>query len=116
MNIYALTSDLMFGSQMSAAARSSGAALATLGSASGLVESLGDAPEGSLVVLDMTCDAAKKDIAGLVASLREAHQSARILAFGPHVQEALLTAATEAGCDTVMTRGQFHREMDQLFS
>ena len=116
MKIYALTSDLMFGSQMSAAARGSGAELTTLGSAAGLISSLEDAPAGCLVVLDMTCDAAKKDVAGLVTSLRETHQSAQIVAFGPHVQEALLTAATQAGCDKVMSRGQFHREMDQLFS
>ena len=116
MNVFALTSDLMFGSQMSAAARSAGATLATLGSADGLVESLSGEQEGCLVVLDMTCGAAKKDVAGLVVGIRAAHDSARIVAFGPHVQESLLTAATDAGCDIVMTRGKFHREMDQLFA
>ena len=34
-----------------------------------------------------------------------------IVAFGPHVHEALLSAAREAGCDEVVSRGQFSRNL-----
>ncbi|HEX4150006.1 MAG TPA: hypothetical protein VHY20_13500 [Pirellulales bacterium] len=38
----------------------------------------------------------------------------RTVAFGPHVQEALLAAARSAGCDRVLSRGQFHSQIDGI--
>ena len=116
MIVFALNSDLMFGSKMSAAAKSSGATLSTYGSAAGLIQSFSDAPKDCTVVLDLSCGEAKNDIFSLVSNIRESLPAARIIAFAPHVQELLLTNATDAGCDLVMSRGQFHREMDQLFA
>jgi hypothetical protein len=39
-----------------------------------------------------------------------------IIAFGPHVHEALLDAATQAGCDEVFSRGQFFAQLDEIIS
>jgi DNA-binding NarL/FixJ family response regulator len=40
--------------------------------------------------------------------------AAAILAFGPHVHEARLAAAAAAGCHSVISRGQFRAQMEQI--
>ena len=66
-----------------------------------------------LVILDLSTP--RLDVSGTIGSLT-ADASARpmIIAFGPHVHEALLAAAREAGCDRVLSRGQFHAQVDEL--
>lgn len=49
----------------------------------------------------------------VVDRLRERFPQARIAAFGPHVQEGRLLAAREAGCEKVLTRGQFNAQVDR---
>jgi len=46
------------------------------------------------------------------ASLRHAAPGARIVAFGPHVDDSRLTAARSAGLDVVVPRSQFFRDPD----
>jgi len=36
------------------------------------------------------------------------------VAFGPHVDHAALTDASEAGCDLVLTRNQFNQQYVEL--
>jgi hypothetical protein len=56
-------------------------------------------------------------LADLVARLREVlSPRGRILAFGPHVLESVLEQAAAAGCDEVLTRGQFHARLDELLA
>lgn len=55
-----------------------------------------------------------QEIAELVPQLRSIYPGAQVAAFGPHVQEGLLHAATEAGCDQVLTRGQLNAQIDRL--
>jgi hypothetical protein len=45
-----------------------------------------------------------------IAGVRAAAPSARIVAFGPHVDDAGLAAAAGAGADTVVPRSQFFRD------
>ena len=45
-----------------------------------------------------------------VAALRAAAPSARILAFGPHVDDQLLEGARADGADVVVARSQFFRD------
>jgi hypothetical protein len=52
------------------------------------------------------------DIAALATQARSAAAGIRILAFGPHVHEASLAAANAAGCDEVVSRGEFERRFD----
>jgi hypothetical protein len=59
-----------------------------------------------------TCviDLAAIEVAGLVSlmeGLRAKFAVARIIAFGSHVHEARLACAEQAGCDLVLSRGQF---------
>jgi hypothetical protein len=64
-----------------------------------------------LVVIDLRTPSL--GIAALVAEIRAASPApVRILACGPHVHEASLAAATSAGCDAVITRGEFDRRID----
>ena len=57
-----------------------------------------------------------EELGQLTAELRTAAPEATLIAFGPHVQELMLAAARDAGCDKVITRGQFHREFDSLLA
>lgn len=68
--------------------------------------------ETRLVVIDLTH--AATDLTPLVGELRAQSPSATVIAFGPHVQEQRLQAAREAGCDRVLTRGQWHSDSEQL--
>ena len=45
-----------------------------------------------------------------VAEVRAQAPAARIVAFGPHVDDARLDGAREDGADTVMARSQFFRD------
>lgn len=98
----------MFSSQATGAAKSAGLEPQTIGQP-GQVESR----DRCVVVLDLTNPG--MDIAATVASLKE-HDSSTIVAVGPHVHEAKLTAATEAGCDHVITKGQASRELASLLT
>jgi len=40
----------------------------------------------------------------------------RVAAFGPHVHAGKLAAATAAGCDPVLSRGQLNRELSHLLA
>ena len=105
MQCFILSRDLMFSSQASGAASAVGLSVSTV-SAVGQIES----SELSIVVLDLTTPGI--DILATVESLKVA--GARVVSVGPHVHEAKLTAATEAGCDAVLTKGQASRELGDV--
>jgi DNA-binding response OmpR family regulator len=67
-----------------------------------------------LITIDLRAPALA--VASLVAALRQAASEATIVAFGPHVHTEALSAAVEAGCDEVITRGQFERRFDALLA
>jgi len=65
------------------------------------------------VILDLSTP--NLDVEALVPKLREsADVPLTIVAYGPHVQEAKLVNAQSAGCDQVLTRGQFNSQIDEL--
>jgi hypothetical protein len=91
--VVALVSDLMDRSRISAALPD--------------VEFVSDetAAEGAaLVVIDLARHA------GAVADVRQRCPTARIVAFGSHVDEPTLDAARAAGADTVLPRSRFFRD------
>ncbi|XZE53802.1 histidine kinase [Planctomycetaceae bacterium SH139] len=49
----------------------------------------------------------------LVADARVHYPNARLIAYAPHVHKGKLQAASEAGFDEVLTRGQFDRWLTQ---
>ena len=106
-----LSSDLMIASQISGAAARHGAEVRTVSSA----EQLLDETDTARVILDLSLPGL--DVAGIVARLRAAAAPPpQIIAFGPHVHEAKLAAAREAGCDEVLSRGGLHSRLDEFFA
>lgn len=113
MNIVLLTADLMTSSQLAAAAQREGYAAETSGSAAAAVESCGRQTV-DLLVLDLSLPGL--DSAALVESLRTSDTPpGAIIAFGPHVHEKKLQAARDAGCDQVLSRGQFFSQAADVY-
>jgi DNA-binding NarL/FixJ family response regulator len=54
------------------------------------------------------------DLPAAVAAVRIAAPGAKIVAFGPHIDDALLASAKVAGCDQVLPRSQFHKQYAEL--
>lgn len=110
-----LTTDLGCSSKVTgAAARNSALAVETAMTVARLLEkaAAGDYP---LVLLDL--NSAGVDPREIVPKLKAlAHPPRAIVAFGPHVHEDKLQAAADAGCDAVLTRGQFFAQVDQILA
>jgi CheY-like chemotaxis protein len=106
-----LTKDLFFASRVTATARALGGEVCIVGSGEKLIEQF--AENCRLVLIDL--DAPVADISSVVSTLRErSGDSLAVIAFGSHVHEARLEAARQAGCDAVLTRGQFDRQMAEF--
>jgi DNA-binding NarL/FixJ family response regulator len=102
--IAALTADLMFAARI----RGSAPGAATVQSLAKLRDVMGE--ETRLVLIDLQA----KEGVEAVAGVREAAPRARVVAFAPHVEEALLGAARAAGADRVLVRGAFVRALPEL--
>ena len=93
MRVVALVTDLMDRSRLSGAIEGVEFArdIAAIGSA-------------DVVIVDLA------RFAGAVGALRVSLPEARIVAFGPHVDEDAATAAAAAGADVVWPRSRFFRD------
>ena len=105
-----LSSDLMFSSRLAGAATALGAPLAIASDPVQLAAKL--TPDCRLVFVDLGLPGL--DLPAAVTAIRATAPQAKIVAFGAHVNEAALSAAAAAGCDTVLTRGQFHKQYAEL--
>lgn len=105
-----LSSDLMFGSRVLGAARMLGVPLSMAPTIDKLPAIAGESCR--LVLVDL--GQGSGDLPGTVTAIRAAAPQARIVAFGAHVDEAALEAARAAGCDDVLTRGQFNQRYVEL--
>ncbi len=105
------TKDIFFGSRVTATARAVGGELRVVGSLEELLQQA-DSGDCSLVLLDL--DTPGLDPAAAMAGLRERNVSPPVIAFGSHVHETRLEAAQQAGCDRVLARGQFDRQMSDI--
>ena len=104
-----LTRDLLFSSRVRSAAETSGIRLTMAEDLSQLAQALRDGGD-ALVLIDLAQPGL--DVENVVAAVRQlAPPPGAIVAFGPHVQEDLLRRAREAGCDEVLTRGEFNKRM-----
>jgi CheY-like chemotaxis protein len=111
MNVVLLTGDLIVSSRVAgtAPAGASIVTAATVGDAIAQCERL----RPRLLIVDLSTPAL--DVAALVAAAKStADCPPIILAFGPHVHERLLVDARQAGCDLVLSRGQFFARMDDI--
>jgi DNA-binding NarL/FixJ family response regulator len=112
MTILLISTDLMIQSRVAAAATQQGLAPPKIGGS--VAAAPLDAPaDCGIVILDLSTSGL--DVAAAVRSLRDRlPQSTSIVAFAPHVHTAKLAAAHDAGCDQVLSRGQFDREIDAV--
>jgi CheY-like chemotaxis protein len=112
MPVILLSADLATSSKVSGAAARRSISFSAAMTVDRLCDLAGAAP-GALVLLDLTF--ADLAVAEVVARLRAlANPPQAIIAFGPHVHEAKLAEAAAAGCDHVMSRGQFYAQVDDL--
>lgn len=110
MQVLFLCPNLMFASRVSGAANVLKIPLHVLANPSDLATKL--ASDTRLVIIDLGQDGL--DLPAIVADVRAKSSSARVVAFGSHVNEAVLSAARAAGCDEVMPNSQFDRTYVEL--
>jgi CheY-like chemotaxis protein len=109
-NALFLTGDLVFASKVQAAAARTGKRLEVAMSAAALLDRLYEGVR--LVLIDLT--APGLDIRGLAPQLRSREHPPALVAYAPHVHEQSLATAVEAGCELVLSRGQFNAQVDAL--
>jgi DNA-binding NarL/FixJ family response regulator len=105
-----LSSDLMFSSRVVGAAKAVGVSVSLVVSPAAVADKV--TADCRLAVVDLTLDGL--NLPAAVAAVRAGSPAARIIAYGPHVDEAALADAADAGCDRVLTRGQFNKEYAAL--
>ncbi len=110
----ALISDLMMQSQVAAAAQRAAVELVVAGTEDTLLAAV-ESQQPSLVIVDLSHPGL--DVGRLYARLEPLlAPGATTLAFGPHVHKARLEAASAAGFTRVLSRGQFHAQLDRLLA
>lgn len=111
-----LTTDLLFSSRVSSLARQAGVTLVVRGSLdTEILDDTGNLDEEiRLVFIDLGLRGL--DVAEVLNRLRSGSIKRRIIAYGPHVDAALLATANAAGCDIVMPRSQFDQQIGTILS
>ena len=113
MRIVFFTTDLVFPSRVAGIARRLNVPLDVVASGEAILAKISADTEPPLVVLlDLNC--ALVDVGRTMLQLKSLPCPPKTIAFGPHVHEAKLAAAHEAGCDVVLTRGQFDVQMEAV--
>jgi CheY-like chemotaxis protein len=112
MTVVLLTGDLMVMSRVAGAAARSAVTLLTASNGLQAVEFC-RSQAAELLVIDLTMPSV--DVAELVVAVRcTVNAAPKVIAFGPHVHEERLAAARAAGCDDVVSRGQFFGQIDTI--
>jgi DNA-binding NarL/FixJ family response regulator len=110
MHILFLTDDLMFASRVQSAA--AGLKLEVQNTAPNKAGALEADPNCRLILADLLVLGAA---AGqIIPQVKALFPEAKMVGFGPHVDTALLSGAKAAGCDEVLTRGEFQRQYTDL--
>jgi CheY-like chemotaxis protein len=113
MLIAFLTSNIMFPSRIAGVVQRLHAQLETAANLDALRIKLAGQSDPAIVLLDLNTPGLEPP--ALVRELKSLPVPPRaIIAFGPHVHEEKLAAARSAGCDVVLTQGQFDRAIQRL--
>jgi PleD family two-component response regulator len=112
VSVLFLAKDLVFFSRVAGVAQSRQIELSVVSEADQLLTNT-SANQVKLVLLDLTTS--RCDPKQLVPQLRRLARTPKaVVAFGPHVNKAKLAAAEEAGCDQVLSRGEFNNRMTEV--
>jgi PleD family two-component response regulator len=114
-NVLAAVEDLLFKSKISGTADSLGVAVRFPRSPRKLLESLHDDPP-SLLILDLNSDRFEPLQLLQAVNSDETLTSVRTLGFLSHVQKDLAVAAREAGCDRIMARSAFTKNLPEILT
>ena len=109
--VVALEDNLFFTGKIDNAASDLGYQVIVAGGPSKLAE-LMSRHRPSLVIVDLSTE--DIDWANTLGNLKSEHPEATLLAFGPHVEEELLETASNAGCDLVLSQGEFSSQLPDL--
>lgn len=112
MTVVLLSSDLAILSRVEGAATLLGQRVR---SASGESQAVAvcKAEDANTLIVDLSMSSL--DLDSIVNQLKAIEGSrTRVVAFGPHVHEQRLAAAREAGCDLVVSRGQFFSQLETI--
>jgi DNA-binding response OmpR family regulator len=113
MVVILLTTDLTVVSRVEGAAARQGMSVRVAANESAAVERAA-AEHATLLVVDLS--APLKDTKTLVEHCKALPSPPQIVAFGPHVHQERLTMARDAGCDEVVSRGQFFSQLDAILA
>ena len=114
MNLVLLSSDLIAASRIQGAVTNLAARLCSVTNAEQAISACREEPV-SVVLVDLALPGL--EIEPLVNSLQRASAAPpKVVAFGPHVHENRLAAARQAGCDEVVSRGQFFAQLESILS
>jgi len=112
MTVILVTRDLAVVSQVDGAAARIGAVVRTVSNEAAAVQRCVEERAG-LIVIDLGMPSL--NVAALIEQVKAATTTPpRFVAFGPHVHGERLAAAREAGCDSVISRGQFFAQLDAV--
>jgi len=112
VTVVLVSDDLMLRSQVAGHALRLGMAPPTQTTVGALASCLDDV-QPRLLILDLA--AGGMDVAETTdLARRTTGTKLRIVAFAPHVHQQRLQQASDAGCDVVLSRGQFVRQLDEL--
>jgi DNA-binding response OmpR family regulator len=112
MTVILLTVDLTVISTVDGAAARMGA---TCRAASNDADAIARCARATADLLVIDLGTPSLDVKSLIEQVKATATSPpRIVAFGPHVHVEKLAAARDAGCDEVMSRGQFFAHLDAV--
>jgi len=107
-----VTGDLIFSTKVTGTGRALGIDVEVTANPADAVRRIGQGDYGC-VILDLSMP--QLIPAEVIAAIREGDgQRPKVIAFGSHVDTALLEAARAAGCDDIMPRSRFAAELPQL--
>ena len=114
MRLLFYTTDLVFSSRVRAAALQLGYSVDLLSDEDELLRL---AARGSPAVVCIDLETPGVDVGKVVGELNaQESQPTAIIAYAPHVHQARLAAARDAGCDEVLSRGKFHNQVEQVLT
>jgi len=109
-NVLILSKDLLFSSQLHGAVQRAGRQARTCLSQSGCRQQL-EAASAEYIIIDLTLP--ELDLPELKVA---AGPDCQLIGYAPHVREDLLAMAEQAGCDTILTRGQAAKMIEKILS
>jgi CheY-like chemotaxis protein len=111
MDVVLLANDLMVVSRLQSAATQVGAHIHSAAGGNQALQ-LCENKNARLLVIDLATPGLELDF---VQQMKAGPaRGTRVIAFGPHVHKERLAAARDAGCDLVLSRGQFFNEVEAI--